>query len=305
MGDRRADRRCSTVALVARVTLAALVLAAALLTAPSVQGARSALFFFFQPTAAKPGDRVTVRTAPTPVTFGAGQRVGPLGRPYRLYLVRNDAGEKIRSRLDPRLHFVGSLIPDARGRGTLTFTVPPLDSGSYAAAVWCPSCARYSRGRTFFVLGVGAKTVTRYRSLMLLRVTAPGASAETCPVTLPNGSVPPGFRPSPQFHGNGALWTRLQPDGAFVSRNADGSHFVKMIWGANGVDGKFSVRYQRLDVPATTIAAETIRGTWHGFEGTASWASRMYFSEGCWRVTGRVRDVSLSFVVQVVRPPGA
>jgi hypothetical protein len=32
-----------------------------------------------------------------------------------------------------------------------------------------------------------------------------------------------------------------------------------------------------------------------------TWAARMYFpSEGCWRVTGRVEDVALSFVVQVV-----
>jgi hypothetical protein len=223
----------------------------------------------------------------------------------RLYLVPNAIADEVHSRFDARLHFVGSLRPDRNGRGVLPFTVPPLEAGSYAVAVWWPECARHSRGRTFFVLRVGRGTVTRYRPLMLLRVTAQTASADTCPITLPNGSVPTGLRPSPGFHGNGALWTRLQPDGAFVSRNADGSHFVKMIWAATGVEGPLLVRYQRLDVAATAITAETIRGTWHGFEGTASWASRMYFSEGCWKVTGRVRDVSLSFVVQVVRPPGA
>jgi hypothetical protein len=73
---------------------------------------------------------------------------------------------------------------------------------------------------------------------------------------------------------------------------------------ATGVDGPFSVRYHRLDVPAPAISAETVRGTWHGFTGTASWASRMHFGEGCWNVTGRVRDVSLSFVLEVVRPAG-
>jgi hypothetical protein len=289
--------------LVARVALVALALAAALASAASGQGASSALFFFFQPTQAKPGERVNIRTAGTPAALQPSQRVRPLRRPMRLYLVPNAIAEEVHSRFDTRLHFVGSLRPDRNGRGILVFTVPPLDSGSYAAAVWCPECARHSRGKTFSVLGVGPGTVSRYRPVMLLH--AETASAQTCPVTLANGSVPTGLRPSPGFHGNGALWTRLEPDGVIVSRDADGSHFAKMIWGATGVAGTLSVRYQRLDVPASAITAETIRGTWHGFRGTASWASRMYFGEGCWKVTGRVRDVTLSFVVRVVRPRGA
>ena len=35
-----------------------------------------------------------------------------------------------------------------------------------------------------------------------------------------------------------------------------------------------------------------------------SWASAVEFpSEGCWRLTGRVQDVSLSYVVKVVAAP--
>jgi hypothetical protein len=30
--------------------------------------------------------------------------------------------------------------------------------------------------------------------------------------------------------------------------------------------------------------------------------SQMGFEPGCWQITGRLGDVSLSFVVQVVRP---
>jgi hypothetical protein len=36
--------------------------------------------------------------------------------------------------------------------------------------------------------------------------------------------------------------------------------------------------------------------------GRGGWASAVVFAgEGCWRITGRVRDVSLTFVVRVVR----
>jgi hypothetical protein len=288
---------------VVALRLAAVVIAAVALSA-GADGARPGLFFFFDPTTAKPGDRVTIRTAGTPRGFRASQRVRPLQRPMRVYLVENAIAEDVRSRFDARVHFVGSLRPDRDGHGVLAFTVPPLDTGSYAAAVWCPGCARSSRGRAFSVLGLRPGTIARYRPLMLLRVSAQASAAQTCPVTVPNSSVPTGLQSSPRYHGNGALWATLPPEGVYVSRNADGSHFEKMIWGVTGVDGPFSVRYHRLDVPAPAISAETVRGTWHGFTGTASWASRMHFGEGCWKVTGRVRDVSLSFVLEVVRPAG-
>jgi hypothetical protein len=281
--------------------LAALTLAAGVLAA-GADGARSALFFFFDPTTARPGDRVTVRTAGTPKGFTQTHRVRPLQRPMRVYVVGNAIAGEVRSRFDSRLHFVGSLRPDREGRGILTFAVPPLESGSYAAAVWCPGCARSSRGRTFFVL---TPLGSGHRARMLLRVAALPATADRCPVTIPNGDQPPGLAQRPWHHGNGALWTVLREDGVYRSPNADGSQFVKMIWGAAGVAGPLSVRYQRLDAAATAISAETVRGTWHGFRGSASWASRMHFSEGCWRVTGRVRDVSLSFVLEVVRAAGA
>src|SRR5882672_10175936 len=37
-----------------------------------------------------------------------------------------------------------------------------------------------------------------------------------CEVTRPNGQTPPGQAPSPDFHGNGALWTVLWPEGTVV-----------------------------------------------------------------------------------------
>ncbi len=57
-----------------------------------------------------------------------------------------------------------------------SFTVPHLDPDLYAVAGVCPGCARYSNGRTFFVLHVDENIVPRYRPFMLLRVYAPDSS---------------------------------------------------------------------------------------------------------------------------------
>jgi hypothetical protein len=282
----------------------ALVLTAGVVAA--AESARSALFFLFDPTTTKPGQQVTVRTGGTPQRFPPSQRVTPLQGAMRLYLVPNAVAGEVRSRFDRRLHFIGSLRPDRDGRGVLAFTVPPLESGSYAAAVWCPGCARSSGGRTFFVLGTRPGTVGRYLPLMLLRVAAPPATEGSCPVTIPNGSRPLG--PMPARHGNGLLWTGLPRDGRLVVSpdrvGPDGSIFwTKLIWIAGGVwGGGLQVQMHRLDAPAPVLYPDVVSGRLSGWSGP-SWAARMRFSsEGCWKVTGKVDDVSLSFVVEVVAP---
>lgn len=273
-----------------------------MVAAATAGSARAALFFLFKPAYAKPGERVTVRMGGTPESFIASQRQRPFGPPIRLYLVSNAVAPRVRSRLDARLHFIGTLVPDRRGHGILSFGVPPLGTGSYAVAAWCPGCARYSRGRTFSVLHVDENIVPRYRPLMLLRVEMPAAT-KTCPVTVPGGSAPPGERPSPGHHGNGALWTALPRDGLIAAeRHGDGTLRNKFPWWAVGVAGKLSIRAQRLDAPAPPARGVSNSG-WPetGFRGSAFWASIVLFpSEGCWRVNGRVRDISLSFVVEVV-----
>jgi hypothetical protein len=90
--------------------------------------------------------------------------------PIRLYLVRNAVAAKVKTPGDRRLRYIGQIVLDKGARGIRTFTVPPLSAGSYAVANVCPSCGRYSFGRTFFVAHVGADVVPRYRPLMLLRI---------------------------------------------------------------------------------------------------------------------------------------
>jgi hypothetical protein len=291
---------------VAALRVAAVVLIAGVMTA-GADGARAALFFFFEPTAAKPGDRITIRTAWTPKSFQPRERVKPFQRPMRLYLVPNSFAGEIHSRFDPRAHYIGTLRPDNRGRGVLTFTTPPLESGSYAAAAWCPACAPHSRGRAWSVVGLGPSVVTRYRPRMLLRVHAPPATSDSCPTTMPNGSTPPGLQPRPWRHGNGLLWTSLPRDGTAELDpervSPDGSIFwTKLIWIARGVyAGGLEVEIKRLDAPAPVLRPDVVSGHLSGWSGP-SWAARMRFSsEGCWKVTGRVDDVSLSFVLKAER----
>lgn len=275
---------------------AAAAAAAAAVAAAAPTDARSALFFFFNPASATAGDRVTVRTAGTPATFKKSQRARPFGQPMRLYLVSNATAPEVQSRFDRRLQFIGTLVPDRRGRGLLTFIVPPLETDGYAAAVWCPGCARYSFGRTFSVLHVGEDTVARYRPLMLLRVTMPPANAEACPVTIPNGWRPRRTDAPLLFHGNGALWTTLPRDGVLTDAAP------KLYWwSARPI--AFTVEGHRLDAHDTLDVRTIRRGTAETVaRGGATWASLVLFpSDGCWKVTARDGDISLSFVVKVVR----
>jgi hypothetical protein len=219
-----------------------------------------------------PGDDVTVRLTRSPQ---------PFKRPIRVYLVAEPAAATVRSRFDSRLTFVGSV---ARTRRAVTFTVPPLEPGLYAVAYWCRGCV--PRGKNLVAL-----------RLPLLRIDA--SPSGKCPVTIPNGIHPPGAQPSIYLHGGGGLWAFLPIDGIFPAREADGTSFQKMIWLGTGPGGRtLLVRYERLDTANPPLKAETIAGQLSGYAGE-SWASRMHFTLGCWKVTGRVGDASLVFVVEV------
>jgi hypothetical protein len=130
------------------------------------------------------------------------------------------------------------------------------------------------------------------------------ASIATCPVTLPNGSTPPGERyPSPNHHGNGALWATLGMKGKVLIGSADvekdGSLGAKFGW-YRGVHGQLTIEGRRLDALARSVRAWIPDGYGDiGFQSTA-----IYFStEGCWEVTGKVGDASLTFVTLVVKSP--
>jgi hypothetical protein len=207
-------------------------------------------------------------------------------REVRIYLVpASVAAATVRSRFDSRLSFIGTVRTSRHAR--LVFTVPPLEAGSYALAYWCRGCL--TRG-----MAIGVQHSPN------LHVLAP--VGEGCPTTKPNGKAPSarpweGF----QWHGNGALWTWLRPDGLLVTNALGGD---KKIWVGKGWDsGSLRVRYQMIRPPSAPITATVVSGTLSGYNGP-SWASRISFQPGCWQITGRLGDASLSFVVQVVLGTG-
>jgi hypothetical protein len=129
--------------------------------------------------------------------------------------------------------------------------------------------------------------------------SGPGAGV-TCPATVPNGDGPPGERPGPTHHGNGALWTVLPEDG--VVRAKAGGSTVKVPWWAASAEGDLVVEGRRLDGPAPPLGSRINRG-WpdSGFTGGSFWSSMLTFeTDGCWEVAGRAGQASLTFVLHVV-----
>jgi hypothetical protein len=86
----------------------------------------------------------------------------------------------------------------------------------------------------------------------------------------------------------------------------DGSIGWKFGWMPAGIDVRpgLTVSGRRLDVASLPLR---VRGVNWGYSCTPTgrsrggWASAVSFpSAGCWKITGRVQDISLSFIVRVV-----
>ena len=129
------------------------------------------------------------------------------------------------------------------------------------------------------------------------------AEITDCPVTAPDGrryiAEPQGVN-----HGNDALVTFLWPAGRVDFRpggpgcvEPDG--YLGMKWGWwRSVRGPLTVEGRRLDGPAGPVRAHIPDGYGDtGFQSTGL----LFAGPGCWEVTGRVGDASLSFVTLVTK----
>jgi hypothetical protein len=133
------------------------------------------------------------------------------------------------------------------------------------------------------------------------------ATADGCPVTAPNGARVPWATISPSRfdHGNAAISTSLWPDGTVVVRPngsgeilTDGSLRMKFLWFKR--PGVMTIEGRRLDGAAGPLRANLN----HEFDAQDFQPSSLIFpTEGCWEVTSRVRDASLTFVTRVVQGP--
>ena len=163
--------------------------------------------------------------------------------------------------------------------------MPPLGTGTYSVAVSCPGCAGPRGSGVSVPSGTSVRVVT-------------DARPDSCPATTPGGLGGKGEG----MHGNGLLSVFVGADGTNLGqRESDGAISDKLGWiPRTGLDGTLRVTGQRLDAPSPPMRVLAV--TWsYSSAGKGSWASAVVFpSEGCWRLTGRVEDVSLTYVVRVV-----
>jgi hypothetical protein len=135
-------------------------------------------------------------------------------------------------------------------------------------------------------------------------------SPQSCPVTIGQKSDvdPAEFFGSGSAHWENNLYVGgLWPNGTIVFEPGgagyvypDGSVGMKIAWyRGNGLRGKITIQGERLDAAAPPLRSR-IGTSETGFE-----ASQVIFpTEGCWQVTGKVADASVTFVTRVVKLPG-
>jgi hypothetical protein len=137
--------------------------------------------------------------------------------------------------------------------------------------------------------------------------SSPAQASAVCDVTTPNGIAAGAEQPEPGSYGNRqvsvgpfGLWPDgtvvFKPGGAgFITR--DGSLGMKFGW-QRGIRGQLRIEGRRLDAPSPPLRAEVPSGYGDvGFQAT----SLLFSTPGCWEVTGRVGDASLTFVTMVVK----
>jgi len=133
----------------------------------------------------------------------------------------------------------------------------------------------------------------------------PQGQVASCAVTVPNG-VTAGADETPGSHNFGTrqISVLLWPDSTVVFR-AGGPGFLtrsdalgmKFPW-QRGVPGQLTIEGRRLDGAASPLRAEVP----HGYGDRGFQATYVIFpTPGCWEVTGRVGDASLTFVTRVVK----
>ena len=139
---------------------------------------------------------------------------------------------------------------------------------------------------------------------------SPMATPFDCPISQPNDNGPPPDSGGEGGYANDALWTTLtmwsEQPGLVPAPNdahlhSDGSvNELKWAW-YRYVPGTLTIEGRRLDAPALPLEAWVPDG--YGDRGFQ--VSGITFpSNGCWEVTGRVGEDSLTFVLLVIWPDG-
>jgi hypothetical protein len=134
----------------------------------------------------------------------------------------------------------------------------------------------------------------------------------SCPVTLPSRTAASGgtdFTAKGFNYGNaylraglhwphGVLRAGILPDGgAMAIINRDGSISAKLGWW-RGLPRKLIIAGRRLDAPSPPLRADVSDG--YGARGFQP-STLTFPTVGCWRVVGKLRPATLTFVVKVTK----
>jgi hypothetical protein len=136
----------------------------------------------------------------------------------------------------------------------------------------------------------------------VLPTSASGHPVRTCPISVAHSPAPPALMAGSYFYSDGRLWVAFPQRRGIIHANpsdigTDGSISWKLPW-YRGVRGMLRIRGRRLDAPASSLRASVPSGYGPaGFQASAV----TFPTPGCWRVTGTVGTVSLSFVLRVYR----
>jgi hypothetical protein len=147
----------------------------------------------------------------------------------------------------------------------------------------------------------GRPTADEKRVAPALAASAP-AKEGSCPLTLPNGNMPPGGSDVGANHGNGTLWTAMWPHNVVIATppyiEADGSVWMKWPWWwRRDVKGRLTITGRRLDGKAPPLTAHMPDGYDRGFQPSGI----SFPTEGCWEVTGAVGKAKLTFVTLILK----
>src|SRR5712691_9487658 len=128
-----------------------------------------------------------------------------------------------------------------------------------------------------------------------------------CAVTTPNGIAAGEDHPERGSYGKAQVSVGpfgLWPDGTVVFKpggagfmTRDGSLGMKFGW-RRGVSGQLRIEGRRIDAVAPPLRSEVPEGYGErGFQAT----SIIFPTPGCWEVTGRVGDATVTFITGVVK----
>jgi hypothetical protein len=121
-----------------------------------------------------------------------------------------------------------------------------------------------------------------------------------CPVTVPDGShrAADSAGLGDQGFGGDGLWVGLWPNGRTRATdenvNRRGEIEMKFPWD-RGIRGRLDITGRRLDADAPPLRSDVPDYGPTGFQATAL----IFPTEGCWEVTGTVRNSSVTFVTKV------